>query len=121
MAAVAQVLRIPDVCHENILGAMKHLFLGSSFHLIYIGALSAEGLVGSLATARVRELFPRTIDVFCLKHAGCVRIPSRTSARNHPICVILLEDSWSFVLPTCCNSYVASVVSHIVICQLCNL
>ena len=56
MTTVAQMLRIPHICHEYIVGAMEHLLLRCSFHLIYIGTLCTEGFVGTLATARIRQL-----------------------------------------------------------------
>lgn len=85
---------------------MKHLLLCCSFHLIYIGTLCTEGFVGTLTTAWIRQLLPRTEDILCLKHAGSIRSPSGTSAGNHPVGAILLEDGWSLVLSTGSYSYV---------------
>ena len=100
---------------------MEHLLLCCSFHLIYIGTLCTEGLVGTLTTARIRQLLPRTIDILSLEHAGSIWSPSGTSAGNHPVDAILLEDGWSLVLSAGSYSYVAAVVLHVIICQLCDL
>ena len=121
MSAVAQMLWIPDVCHEHIVGTMEHLLLRSCLHLIYIGTLRTEGLVGFLTTARIRELLPRTIDILSPEHASRIRSPTRTSACNHPVSVFRLEDRWSFVLSTGSHSYITAIVRHVIICELGDL
>ena len=121
VSTVTQVFRIPHVCHEYIVGTMEHFLLCCSFYLIYKGTLSAEGLVGTLTTAWIRQLFPRTIDILRLEHAGCIRRPTGTSAGNHPVDAILLEDGRSLILSTCCHTNIAAVVLHVVIRQLCDL
>ena len=88
VSGIAGMPGAPDVGHEDQLVAYRQ----------DIGTLATEGFLGIGTDTRIGMLRPWSPDARGGEHAGFVRSPASTTAGDHPIGAVLLEDGWCFVL-----------------------
>lgn len=110
MAAVGEFLRLPNICHKDIVGTTEELALTGCLNLEDIGTLSPKGLVGTLTTARVRELLPRPKNIFCREETGSIGCPARTARGYHPVDAVALEDRRRLILTACRHTHKGSTL-----------
>ena len=75
MTTVAQMFRIPHICHEYIVGAIEHLLLCCSFHLIYIGTPHIAGYSADGKANATRMALTALCNHFHLPVTFQIRVP----------------------------------------------
>lgn len=118
MTAVGELLRLPDIRHEDIVGTTEEFPLAHRPDLEDIRTLGAKSSAGALATAWVGELAPRTEDVTGGEEAGGIRCPARAAGGDHPVDTVALEDCRRLVLTACRHTHEGSVVGEVVVGEL---
>ena len=109
VTCVDRVFRPPYICHEDML---------SVGHGENVCALSAECYLRIGPYAWRGVLCPWAEDGGCGEHTCLVGVPSRASRCYHPVCPVVLEYGGRLVLPSWCDTCVASCVPCVVTVQL---